>query len=256
MLLRYEKWAEEYLKSLPLEHFMEARPQAAQREVTLESLAVARLRRPDIHVFNEMLVQWPRRGQDKPGQVVPDNMVVLHDQPPKAKGSYNIPWEPARPFMMLEYVTKSSERKDYDDNMRVYERELKVPYYLVFYPDNQELTLFQYKGRKYRTVHPNEHGRLPIPELEMEVAIHEGWMRFWFRGELLPLPADLQRDLDKARAAEREARKEAEQANHRAQDAARRAADVEQRLGDEQRRRQDLERQLAELQALLKKPTK
>jgi hypothetical protein len=32
-----------------------------------------------------------------------------------------------------------------------------------------------------------------IETLEMEMAIVEGWVRFWFRGELLPLPVELLR---------------------------------------------------------------
>ncbi len=33
----YEEYAREYLRSLPMEHFMEATAQAQQREITLES---------------------------------------------------------------------------------------------------------------------------------------------------------------------------------------------------------------------------
>lgn len=33
----------------------------------------------------------------------------------------------------------------------------------------------------------------------MEAALLDGWVRYWYQGELLPLPADLQRDLDEAR---------------------------------------------------------
>jgi hypothetical protein len=76
----YEAAAQEYLRSLPPEHFMEATAQARQREITLESLALLKARRADVHVFNELLVQYPVAGQRRPGQVVPDNMVVLSDQ--------------------------------------------------------------------------------------------------------------------------------------------------------------------------------
>jgi Uma2 family endonuclease len=131
--------------------------------------------------------------------VVPDNMVVVHDEPIKAEGSYDVPLQPVGPFWVLEYVSKGSERKDYEDNMEKYERHLKVPYYLTFYPDNQEMTLYRHNGRKYVTVKPNGHGRHAIPPLEMEVALLDGWVRFWFRGELLALPADLLRQLDQTR---------------------------------------------------------
>jgi Uma2 family endonuclease len=205
--VNYYAAAQEYLRKLPLEHFMEARPQETQREITLESFAVVRSERRDVHVFNEMLVQYPLPRRKRPGQVVPDNMVALHDQPIKAVGSYDVPLQPVGPLWVLEYVSKNNKRKDYDDNMRKYEHELKVPYYLLFVPDEQELTLYHHSGEKYATVVPNGNGRHPVPEVEMEVALHEGWLRFWFRGELLPLPAELVRGLKE----ERQARMAAEQ---------------------------------------------
>src|SRR5262249_35821841 len=70
--------------------------------------------------------------------------------------------------------------------------DLKVPYYLVFEPEVQKLTVFHLSGRKYKALVPNEAGRLAIPELELEVALLEGWVRYWHRGDLLPLPADWQ----------------------------------------------------------------
>jgi hypothetical protein len=151
-----------------------------------------------VHVFNELLVQYPR-GKGKPlGQVVPDNMVVVHPKPIKAEGSYDVPLQPARPFWVLEYVSKSNRRKDYDENMRKYEHELKVPYYLLFVPDEQELTLYRYGDRRYASVKPDSKGRHAIPELDLAVGIHGGWVRYWYKGQLRPLPADLQESLDEA----------------------------------------------------------
>src|SRR5581483_1084336 len=192
----YEKAAQEYLRSLPLEHFMEATPHARQREITLESLALVRARRPDFHLFNELLVQYPIRGSKKTGQVVPDNMVVWYEGELAPEGSYDVPLQPAGPFWVLEYLSKSSKRKAYKDNRRHYEKRLKVPYYLLFDPETQVLTLFHHDGRQYVRVEPNEHGRLALPELDLEVGLLDGWVRFWYQGELLPLPADLQRQLN------------------------------------------------------------
>src|SRR5579883_870673 len=205
--LIYEMAEQRYLRSLPIEHFMEATPQATQRKITLESFDLIQTARPDVHCFNELLVQYPR-GEDeyRPGQVVPDNMIVVHPGPVTAEGSFNTPLQPAGPLLVLEYVSKGNRRKDYEDNMVKYEHELKVPYYLLFYPDNEELTVFRMAGGRYATVPPNDTGRLPIPELELEAALLGGWVRFWFRGELVPLPVDLLRDRD----AERQARQAAE----------------------------------------------
>ena len=231
--IEYENAAEAYLNSLPLEHFMEAAAQGHQRKITLESLDLVHARRPDVQVFNELLVQYPRRGPRKIGQVVPDNMVVVWPEPIRVSVSYDIPLQPVGPLWMLEYVSKYNKRKDYEDNMQKYERELKVPYYLLFYPDAGELTLYRLRGRTYRSVPPNEQGRHAIEDLDVEVALLDEWVRFWYKGELLPLPADLQHDLDETRRQLRRMKRRAhEQASRaEAEQQARRAAEEEvQRL--------------------------
>jgi hypothetical protein len=224
----YEDAAREYLRSLPLEHFMEATAQATQRKITLESLDLVAARRPDVHLFNELLVQYPVPRQRKPGQVVPDNMVVISDRPLEAQSSFNLPLEPAGPFWVLEYVSKNNKRKDYDDNFDKYERDLRVPYYLTFFPDNQELTLYRHTGKKYVSVKPNKHGRFAIPELDLEVCLLDGWVRYWYEGKLLPLPAELQSDLDAAI-------RRAEEAGRREQDATRRADELKRQLDEANR---------------------
>ncbi len=225
--ISYEQYAQEYLRKLPLEHFTEGTDQATQRAITLESLALVKARRTSFHLFNELLIQYPLGGRKKrPGQVVPDNMVVVSEEPITAETCFNTPVEPAGPFWVMEYVSKSSKRKDYEDNLRKYEQELRVPYYLIFYPETHDLTLYRHNGEKYVSVQPNEHGRYAIPELEIEVALLDGWVRFWYQGELLPLPDELQRGLEEARHQAREEKQRAGQAEQRAGQAEQRADDL------------------------------
>jgi Uma2 family endonuclease len=165
--LNYQKAAEEYLHNLPLTHFMEATAQATQRKITWDSLDLVHSRRPDVQVFNELLVQYPIRGEEQPGKVVPDNMVVLCSEPIKAETSYDLPFQPVGPFWVFEYVSQGSRRKDYDTSFHKYER-LKIPYYLLFYPDNQELTLFRYGSRKYVSVKPDARVRTLQQRAEAE----------------------------------------------------------------------------------------
>src|SRR5262249_53606354 len=199
-------------------------------------------RRPNVHVFNELLVQYPRRGQRKPGQVVPDNMVVLTDQPIRASTCFNVPLEPAPPFWVLEYVSKNSDRKDYEENFIKYERELKVPYYLVFYPDAQELTLYHRNKRKYVSIKPDGLGLYLIGELDLGLALLDTWVRYWYQGQLLPLPEELQQQLDESRRQTEEARRQAEQARRQAAEEKRRADELRERL-------EAAERELARLRA-------
>lgn len=162
----YERAAEEYLRSLPLEHFMEATPQSTQRKITLESFDLLHVRRPDIQMFNELLVQYPL--EDGLGQVVPDNMVVLSEETAKAIGSFNLPFERDKPYLVLEYVSAYSQRQDYKESFQKYEEDLRVPYCLLFYPERQDLLVYRHGGRLLK---PNAAGRFPIRELDLEVAL-------------------------------------------------------------------------------------
>jgi hypothetical protein len=209
--IAYYEAAQEYLRALPPEHFMEAYAQSTQRKISVESLDLVHADRPDVQTFSELLVQYPVARHKRPRQVVPDNMVVRWKEPIKVEGSFDIPLQPVKPFWMLEYVSRYNKRKDYEDSFQKYERELKVPYYLVFYPDDQELTLFRHTGRKYVSVRPNERGRLALPELDLELGFLDGWVRYWYKGELLPLPADLKRQLDEMRQERDQERQRAEQ---------------------------------------------
>ncbi len=256
--IAYAEAARKYLESLPLEHFMEATAQATQRKITLESLDLVQARRPDVQVFNELLVQYPLRGRKKPGQIVPDNMVVLCDQPIKADGSYDVPVQPVGPFWVMEYVSKYNKRKDYEKSFRKYERELKVPYYLIFYPDNQELTLYKLQRGKYVSVKPNERERYAIPQLELEMALADGWVRYWYQGELLPVPAEWQSEMDAVRRQVEEQRERAETAEQRAETAEQRAETAEQRaetaeqrIEQEREARRTLEREVEQLRRRL-----
>ncbi len=222
---------------------MEATTQGKQREITLESLALVRARRHDFHVFNELLVQYPLNGDL--GQVVPDNMIVLTEEEVLAEGSYNLPIEPALPFWVLEYVSPSSERKDYEDNFQKYEHELKVPYYLLFHPEKQDLHLYRHTGLAYEDVQPNSRGRLDLDELEMEVGLVDGWVRYWYKGKLLPLPAELQRYLNKLRARLHKANQRAREAEVSAFKEKQRARQEKQRA-EQEKQRAEQEKQRAE----------
>jgi hypothetical protein len=94
----------------------------------------------------------------------------------------------------------------------MYEKDLKVPYYFRFDTDNKELMLYRHNGKSYDIVLPNPNGRRAVPALELEVGMLGNWVRFWHRGELLMLPAELDQAVMEARQklAELNARREAE----------------------------------------------
>jgi Uma2 family endonuclease len=231
----YDRAAEAYFRSLPFERFMEALPQATQRMITLESLDLLRARRTEVQVFNELLVQYFFKGRLR--RVESDNMVRLSLDKLRTKMSFNVELEADQPFLVLEYVSPASHRKDYHDSFQKYERELRVPYCLLFYPEMQDLQLHCLEGTRYRRVAANAHGRYAIPELELEVGLLDGWVRFWHRGELLPLPADLEKQLLQER--------------ERADQEQQRADQEQQRADQEQQRADQAQAEVARLRALL-----
>lgn len=209
---------------------MEALPQSTQREITLESLALVRARRPQVQVFNELLVQYFFEGNLR--QVVPDNMVREADRPLISQTSYILEEEQVIPLMTFEYVSPASYRKDYRDSFRKYERELKIPYYVLFYPERQDLRVHHNTGEAYERLAANDHGRYPIPELELELGLLDRWVRYWFRGELLPLPAEYQAQLDRVQEL---------------------AAIAEQRASNAEQRASQADAEIAQLKALLER---
>src|SRR5262249_27723127 len=96
--IEYDNAAQAYLRSLPPEHFMEATPQATQREIFLASLGLVHDDRPEVQYFNELLVQYRLVRGGPIRQVVPDNMVVVHPEPIKATTNYSLELQPARPL--------------------------------------------------------------------------------------------------------------------------------------------------------------
>ena len=215
-ILFYERAAREYCESLPLEHFMQSTFQTTQCKITLESFDLICASRPEIHIFSELLVQYGPISNLL--RVVPDNMVIIYEGEIDATGSYNMHNdEKSKPFLMIEYVSESNKRKDYVDNMVRYERDLHVPYYLLFEPENQVLSLFKMNARKkYVAVKANAEERFAIPELELEVGILDSWVRYWFRGELQALPVELAEELETTKAALKTAERRLGQSERRA----------------------------------------
>ncbi len=150
---KYREAAEALLESLPLEAFAQAVAQADQRKLTVLTLDVLHAHRPEVQIFNELLVQYPYGAQEEIRQVVPDNMLVVSEQPIKADLSYDLPFQPVRPFWVLDYVSELNQRKDYEENRRKYEYDLNVPYYLRFACEAKELTLYRHTGARYVAVH-------------------------------------------------------------------------------------------------------
>jgi Uma2 family endonuclease len=236
----YDRAAQDYLASLPLEHFAEATPHATQRQITVQSLKQIEARRPDVHVFNELLVQYHHNNQLR--QVVPDNMVVLGELDDHGRTNYAVELEPARLLWTIDYVSAGNKRKDYADHFRKYEQELKVPYYLIYNPDTQDLRLYRHDGSHYALVEANTQGRWALPELELEIALLGRWVRFWHREKMLLLPAEIQEELEKSRRLFDEQANRLKELKQQAEDLIR----EKRRLSEQDKRLRERDKQLSE----------
>lgn len=224
----YEAAAQKYLRKLKPEDFAEPGSEGAQRGITLASLSMIRARRPEIQYFNNLLVQYPPAGRKRnPGQVLPDNMIVVHPTPLRVLGHYSLPLQPFAPSLVVDYVCEQGERKHDASNRKKYEEDLKIPYYLRIYPDAHELTLLRHDGTRYAPVLPDAAGRYPIPELEMAVSLVEGQTRYWSRGEMLPLMHELFRQLQQAKQEAARQRRLADESAREYEDRARLRAEVQ-----------------------------
>lgn len=151
----------------------------------------------------------------------------------------------------MQYVSEGNRRKDYEDNLRKYGQDLRVPYYLLFEPEKKSLLVFHLIEDEYVVVEANTAGRLAIPDLNLEAAILDGWVRFWFRGELLPLPGDLLNSLKGTERLRRNERQERAAAEGRLEAEREARVAAERSLTDERAAKAALEAELAHLRARL-----
>ncbi|MCL1470251.1 Uma2 family endonuclease [Argonema antarcticum A004/B2] len=122
--------------------------------------------------------------------------------------SYVIWQEEVSPFVVVELLSPGTEDEDLGRTVRqrgnpptkwqVYERILRVPYYIVFSRYTNEIQAFHLVGSQYERASLTD-GRLLIEELGLSLALwqgeYEGINRLWLRwftleGELIPVPSE------------------------------------------------------------------
>ena len=99
--------------------------------------------------FSELLIQYPVPGEDpnEPARAVPDNMVIVWPKPLAPLKAFHTPLNKTRTHVSPGAFSQSNRRKDYDDNYEKYERDLKVPYYLVFDLESQTWGVSSREGK-------------------------------------------------------------------------------------------------------------
>jgi Uma2 family endonuclease len=125
--------------------------------------------------------------------------------------SYVIWQEGISPNVVVELLSPSTEKEDLGQNLReinqpptqwqVYEKILRVPYYIVFDRYTNTLQVFQNIASRYQELTFTE-SRVWLPELELRIGLWQGsyqgiehlWLR-WYdaSGDWIPTPVEKER---------------------------------------------------------------
>jgi len=189
----------------------------------------------------------------------PDWFVVLGVaaslQQEEMRWSYVIWQESVTPFLVVELLSPGTEDEDLGKTLReinkpptkweVYERILRIPYYVVFDRYTSELRVFKLEATRYQEIAVPQQ-KFWFPELEMGLGVWQGryqqaegkWLR-WYdsQGNWLPTPQE---------QAEQE-RLRAELAQHQAEQERLRAAAERSQAAQERLRAERLAAKLREL---------
>ena len=117
--------------------------------------------------------------------------------------SYVLWEEYGRPLIVIEFVSgDGSDERDASPatgKFWVYEHAVAATHYVIWDRSRRVLEAYELWRGKYRRTEANEHGRYPIPTMEVEFGIWDGtffgyetcWLRAWDRqGRLLPTPQE------------------------------------------------------------------
>ena len=189
--------------------------------------------------------------------------------------SYVIWQEEVSPFIVVELLSPGTEKEDLGraqpreaeqppGKWEVYERYLKVPYYVVYSRYTRELQVFTLDGLRYRQLALVEN-RLWLAEIELGLGMWEGayqgiketWLR-WYDKERqwIPTPAErAEREYKRAEGEYKRAEQERERAEReykRAEQERKRTEQEQKRAKQERERAEQAEQRAAQLEARLR----
>lgn len=141
--------------------------------------------------------------------------------------SYVVWQEGVNPFLVVEFLSPGTEKEDLGQTLRsadqpptkweVYERILRVPYYIVFDRYSDRLRGFRLTGSRYQELKLSEP-RIWLEDIELGLGLWEGtyqnisrqWLRWYDRqGNWIPNPEE-QAEQEKQRAEQESQRAEQE----------------------------------------------
>jgi len=176
-------------------------------------------------------IYWEYTDPPLNGCKAPDWFYVPGVSPSIVDGQYRrsyVLWQEKVPPTLIIEVSSGDGAEERDQTPRmgkfwIYEQMIRAPYYAIFVPDTQELSVHHLVGGTYQRQEPNDRGRYFIPPLGVELGLWTGpfqnntgtWLR-WFTVDGRPLPtADERARMERDRAEQE--RQRAEQERQRAE---------------------------------------
>ncbi|GET37594.1 Uma2 family endonuclease [Microseira wollei] len=168
--------------------------------------------------------------------------------------SYLVWQEGVNPFLVVELLSPTTEEEDLGETVRrvdqprtkweVYERILRIPYYVIYDRYQNQLRAFRLNGTRYEALSLPD-GRLWLEEMQLGLGLWQGsyqgttglWLRWYDENGWIPTLAE---------RAEQE-RQPAQEERQRAQEERRRAEQMEMALAEERQRVQQLVERLRSL---------
>jgi Uma2 family endonuclease len=168
--------------------------------------------------------------------------------------SYVVWQEGVNPFLVVEFLSPGTEEEDLGQTVRrvdrpptkweVYERILRIPYYIIYDRYQNQLRVFRLNGTRYEALLVPD-GRLWLEEMQLGLGLWQGsyqgttglWLRWYDETGWILTPAE--------RAEEERLR--AEEERQRAEEERLRAEQMERALAEERQRVQQLLEQLRSL---------
>lgn len=192
---------------------------------------------PEAYVSGNICLYYEEGNPEK--MISPDNLLCLR-QGPQKKRIYR-GWLPNHQLdLVIEFSSRKTKKKDYEEKKQIYEKILQVPYYLIFDPEKLTLDLFELKESGYEMVQSNDRGYWPMEGLKLQVGFRLPDALMFFDDQNYPI-------LSKAEQAQLEANRE--RAAKEAEQAAKEAALLE--VEKERATNEALMKELAALKAQL-----
>ncbi|MGB7443355.1 MAG: Uma2 family endonuclease [Coleofasciculaceae cyanobacterium] len=149
-------------------------------------------KRQDFYVSGNLTIYYSpeqRKSEDFRG---PDFFVVLNTEN-KPRKSWVV-WEEhgKYPNVIIELLSNSTAKTDRGLKKEIYQDIFRTPEYFWFDPESLEFKGFELLRGTYRELQVNEQGLIWSEQLELNLGIHEGKLRFFTReGQLVATPEEV-----------------------------------------------------------------